>query len=170
MKFRARSRAAFPCFTVLDSRTPFHSQRTLPRCFWGVSFRREWRAPVYPVYPVLSGTRLHLRGCIFICVLTTLDEFECETGIYTESSTAAKPYYIPTIKVTDEDGVEVEPQIDIPSRFETAIPDKKETVVGVCRDDRKIAQLNDLFEKYDFCTMAENLLQLGNRWNPSILA
>ena len=123
----------------------------------------HYKCSLLPKYVLYTYTKKKTKK--FDCQVCTNvpDDFECETGIYTESSTAAKRYYIPTIKVTDEDGVELEPQIDIPSRFKTTIPDEKETAVGVCRDDRKIAQLNDLFEKYDFCTMAENLLQLGNK-------
>ena len=35
--------------------------------------------------------------------------------------------------------------------------------VGASHSERKIAELNDLFEKYDFRDMADILLSLGNK-------
>ena len=79
-----------------------------------------------------------------------------------------QPEVIPTIIVTDENGDNLVHENVPPKGSEMDHAQRPE--VGASLDDRRIAQLNDLFEKYDFCTMAENLLILGNKMEAMTLS
>ena len=90
------------------------------------------------------------------------EDFDYNLDSYVSPSGSENlPKLFPLIKITDENG------IDIPWAYNNALEQTPEPIpdiqVGASQDERKIVELNQLSEKYDFCTMAENLMQLGNK-------
>ena len=110
------------------------------------------------------ATHLKKKSKKFDCeVCTSLPEdFEYNLDSYVSPSGSKKtPMEIPTIRLTDENGMELPWECD--STPEPTPESTSDTEVGASQEERKIVELNQLFEKYDFVTMAENLLQLGNK-------
>ena len=88
------------------------------------------------------------------------DDFGYDGDSYiSPSGSRNPPALVPIITCTDENGVDTPWVCDpMPEQAPELID---ETEVGASQEERKILEINELFEKYDFCTMAENLLQLG---------
>ena len=91
---------------------------------------------------------------------TIADDFGYDRDSYiSPSGSRNPPLLVPIITCTDENGV-VTPWVC--DSLSEQVPEQiDETEVGASQEERKILEINELFEKYDCCTMAENLLQLG---------
>ena len=98
--------------------------------------------------------------------MTISDDFECDA----DTNEIPSPNFLPSIVVTDEKGLVISSfQYSSSTSSQSHSHELPKTEIGASVEERKLADLNDLFEKYDFQCIADKLLTLGNKLELSLI-